>query len=432
MTKKKILTFRFLLVPMMILAACAPTATEAPAVTQETIKTQETVVVEHPTEEPVQTEAPELEKKLTCTISIWHSFDEDEFMSLEGVLDTFQESNPDVQFDILYVPSDDMKSKFETSAGEGGGPTFLIGSAYWGPEFSDSLLITDVSQIANDEFLDTISPIALETVEYKDGLLGLPINMTGVLMFRNSNIILDAPTTLDELITAAQAATNGDIVGSYLDYGLFLSAGHLHALGGQLMDAEGNPTFNDEKSLEWIEMMRKFGEGGLIENNTDNDVNLFQEGRVGIIIDVLWNAENFAEAIGSENLEVDPWPADMSGYVQTDVIFLNANFASEDLNCSWTFLEFMYSTEAQELFSDQSMAGYIPTIEAAGADRFQRKVLDAFENGTPYPVIPEMGAYWEPLDTALFSTIEQGADPAEALQAAEDAVVERVEEIHGE
>ena len=79
------------------------------------------------------------------------------------------------------------------------------------------------------------------------------------------------------------------------------------------------------------------------------------------------------------------------------------------------------------------MAGYIPTIVGVEVtDPIQQQVYVAFAGGTAFPVIPEMGAYWDPVNNALLSVIEQGTDPAEALQAAEDAVVAKVAEIRGE
>jgi maltose-binding protein MalE len=173
MSKKNFLKIRILVIAVMVLVACTPTANEEPVVTQAL------VITEKPTEVPVMTKEPELEIDLACTISLWHSLNEDEFASLDGVLTAFQEIYPDAQFDVLFVPLDDMKGKFETSAGNGGGPSVLIGSSYWGPEFYDSLLIDDVSEFTSNEFLDTISQAALDTVEYKDGLLGLPIKHYG-------------------------------------------------------------------------------------------------------------------------------------------------------------------------------------------------------------------------------------------------------------
>ena len=53
----------------------------------------------------------------------------------------------------------------------------------------------------------------------------------------------------------------------------------------------------------------------------------------------------------------------------------------------------------------------------------------AFEAGAVFPVIPEMGAYWESIDNALKSVFDEGADPAEALQTAYDSITAKIEEI---
>lgn len=424
MSKKIFLILSLLIVTAMTLAACAPAATPTEAPPAET---EEPVA----TEEPVETEEPAM--GLACTVSLWHSLKENEIESLNGVAAAFQESNPDVEFDFLFTPHEDIRGKFETAAATGGGPSILYGSADWGPSMYDALLLTDVSEFASDEFLATINSAALGSVQYSDAIVGLPINVKGVLMFRNASIVPEAPSTFDELVEMAQAATSGDVLGADLEYGLFFSTGHLHALGGALLDAEGDPTFNDDKGVAWAEMIKRFEEAGPVENNNDNDVNLFLESKAGIIIDGLWNAARLAEAIGAENLVIDPWPADMSGYVQTDNIYLNANLTGDDLECGWAFMEFMLSPEAQVFFSDPTMAGNIPSILGVEVtDPIQKQALAAFAGGTAFPVIPEMGAYWDPVNNALLSVIEQGTDPAEALQAAEDAVVAKVAEIRGE
>lgn len=422
MYKKILILLGLLVVSAMILGACAPATaepTEAPPAEPDEPAAPE------PTEEP--------EMGLACTVSLWHSLKENEIASLNEVAAAFGEMHPDVEFDFLFTPHEDIRSKFETAAASGGGPSILYGSADWGPSMYDALLITDVSEFASDEFLATINPAALGSVEYSDALVGLPINVKGVLMFRNASIVPDAPASFDDLVAAAQAATDGDIFGAHLEYGLFFAAGHLHGLGGALLDAEGNPTFNDEKGVEWVEMIKRFEEAGPVENNNDNDVNLFLEGKSGIIIDGLWNAARLSEGIGAENLVIDPWPAGMSGYVQTDNLYLNANLTGDDLECSWAFMQFMLSPEAQTSFSEPSMAGNIPAILGLEVtDPIQQQALAAFAGGAAFPVIPEMGAYWDPVNNALLSAVEQGTDPAEALQAAYESVEAKVAEIRGE
>ena len=59
------------------------------------------------------------------------------------------------------------------------------------------------------------------------------------------------------------------------------------------------------------------------------------------------------------------------------------------------------------------------------------QAVEAFALGAPFPVIPEMGAYWGPMDTAIKSVIDEGADPADVLAAAFDSITAAIEEIRG-
>jgi len=428
---------------VLVNTACSPNSGTVTQTPQEMTSTPSEEPTEEPMEEPTEVQetvesedinpSNQIEVAIPCTISLWHSFDENEIKSLLDISAAFKEIYPEVEFDFLYTPNYDLKGKFEDDAIVGGGPSILIGSAEWGPTLFDLGLIQDVSGFADDELLDLINPNALGSVQYGDALIGLPLNMKGVLLFRNSEIITEAPGSFEELIDYAQAATDGDIIGAYLDYGLFYSAGHLFALGGNLMDEEGNPAFNDEKGVEWMEELKRFNEAGLIDFNGDNDFNLFLENRVGFIIDVLSSAAVLAEAIGPEKLEIDPWPENMSGFVQSDGIYLNSSLTGQDLECGWSFMEFLLSPDSQGVFSDPTMANFVPAlIDLELIDPLQKQASIAFADGIAFPVIPEMSAYWDPLNNALLSVVEFGSDPAEALLIAEESVNANLEEPGGD
>ena len=437
--KQLLLTCSYTVFAALVTTACSPSsgaATPSPSPSPQvtiTIPSEEPNDVQETAESEEISPSDHLEVAYPCTISLWHSFDENEIKSLLDVSDAFKEVYPEVEFDFLYIPSYDLKGKFEDEAISGGGPSIMIGSAEWGPSLFDLDLIQDVSDFADNEFLNSINPNALGSVQYGDALIGLPLNVKGVLLFRNNEIISEAPGSFDELVDSAQAATDGNIIGAYLDYGLFYSAGHLYAIGGNLMDEEGNPAFNDEKGVEWMQELVRFNEAGLIDFNGDNDLNLFLENRVGIIVDVLSNTAELAEAIGPEKLEIDPWPKDMSGFVQSDGIYLNTNLTAQGLECAWTFMEFLLSSESQGLFSDPSMANFVPALlNLELEDPLINQASIAFAEGTPFPVNPEMSAYWDPLNNALLSVVELGSDPAEALSIAEDSVITNLEELGGD
>jgi maltose-binding protein MalE len=224
-------------------------------------------------------------------------------------------------------------------------------------------------------------------------------------------------------------------VGADLERGFFFSAAHLNGIGGLLMDDSGNPLFNDEKGVEWLTLLDSFSEAGPAEYNNDNDVNLFKAGQAGIIIDGTWNMSGLAEAIGAENLAIDPWPAygeegHLSGYVQTENIYLGANAEGDDQMAAWAFIEFFVTPEAQAILA---RVGHIPAVVGVPiTDPLMTEASLAFEQGTAFPVIPEMGAYWESMDNALQRVFDEDADPAGALQTAYDSIVAKIEEIRGQ
>ena len=420
MYKKFMPVLAILLIAAFVLSACK-TTTVAPT----------TAPVVEATVAPVET--------LKGTVTIWQGWKEAEITSLNEVIAAFQAANPDVKFDVLYVPFDDLRGKFETAASTGGGPSLLIGGADWGPALYDANLLADITSMADAEFLATISPAALGATQYKGALIGLPETVKGVILYRNKTIIAEPAMNLDDFIAKAKAATTGDVMGADYEYGFFFASATLNGVGGTLMDASGNPTFNDAKGVEWVNTLLKVKAAGIpMENNNDNDVNSFKAGKVGWIIDGTWNITALAEAIGTANLAIDTWPTPLSGYTQTENIYLSANATGDDQAASWAFMKYFLSAEAQKTLADVGTtaapkAGHIPaTLGVEVTDPLLKQAAAALAAGAAFPVIPEMGAYWDPMNNVLLSAINEGKDPATLLQAAFDAVTAKIKEIRGQ
>jgi arabinogalactan oligomer/maltooligosaccharide transport system substrate-binding protein len=412
MTKKFWTLLSILLIAVLALAACTPAATPAPTAGGESQAGGETT-------------------QLSGTISIWHSLKEGEIEGMNAAVSAFQEKYPDVTFDILFVPDDDLRGKYETAAATGGGPTMTVAHADWGPAWYDASLVTDLSGMASSDFQASINQAALDSVKYKNAIVGLPLGLKGVVLYRNASIISDAPTSFDDLVAKAKAATQGDVVGASLERGFFFSAGDLHALGGKVMTPEGDPAFNTPEGVAWLNETNRFSEAGPAEYNTDNDVNLFKAGKAGMIIDGTWNLNDLAAAIGADNLKVDPWPTNMSGYVQNDNIYLNANATGDNKDATWAFMQFLLAPETQASIAENN-TGFIPAANGVTvSDRLRQESITAFADGVAFPVIPEMNAYWGPMETAQKSVYDEGADPAAALATAEESINSAIVEIRG-
>jgi len=93
---------------------------------------------------------------------------------LTEVISNFQKMNPNVQFDVLYVPFDDLRGKYETATGTGGGPTVLIGASDWGPASTMPSSLPTCLRWPGDAVAQDINNAALGAVRYKNAVIGLP------------------------------------------------------------------------------------------------------------------------------------------------------------------------------------------------------------------------------------------------------------------
>ena len=375
--------------------------------------------------EPVGSPAMAPPSSAPVTVSIWHSWSESEVVVLDDVLQAFQKVHPNVYFDVLYIPFDELFRIFQVAAYRGGGPSILLAPAEWGPELYDQGMVAAVDDLAVPAFLERINPAALEAARYRNALISLPHSIRrGVVMYRNRQIIPNAPATFDDLVSAAKAATSGGRVGAYLERGYFYSTGHLAGLGGQLMDTEGKPAFNDQTGLAWLDLLVGFERAGPVSFNTNRDLDLFKAGRVGVIIDGTWSREALVQAIGSENLAIDPWPAYrdgyLSGYLQTDNIFLAARATGDERYAALQFFGFMLAPEVQAVLT---RADHIPALKDVESERdWMEPVMRAFLGGTAFPSHPTTSLYWDPLETAMGYVFNRSALPAPALKQASDTI----------
>lgn len=366
------------------------------------------------------------------TVTIWHAFDETQRSILFRHISAFQSQYPDVQFDVWYVPLLDLQARFEEAMSQGAGPTILIAPAEWGPRLFDKGYIQELTDLVTDKLTDPLNPAAVEEGVYNYRQIGLPLSLKGVVLFRNKSIIASQPESFEQLVAMATTATGGGKVGADLERSFYFSGGHLMGLGGLLMDADGMPAFQQDDyaiAQKWLFLLKEFEQAGMTEFNSDNDVRLFKDNRVGMIIDGTWNMYNLAGEIGPLNLAIDPWPTyqdgHLSGFIQADNIFLTAQAKEEANQISWLFLRSFYTTEAQLSLADVGMIPPIRVsiIEGDGGslrvnDPFIWQAMVAFDHGCAYPIQPEMNLYLTQMDVSLQAYLTQGMNSKMALQKA--------------
>lgn len=354
-------------------------------------------------------------------VTLWHPYSGTEAAALGAVIGAFEITHPEIDIEPVSFLYQGLRLAYETAAAAGSAPALLMGEVDWGVSFYQQGYAADLSTLASPALLGTLDPLALQAVEYQGALVGMPYTKRGVLLFRNPSILSQPASTYPELAAAALAATQGGITGAHLERGFFFAAGHLYGLGGRLMDENGCPAFNDATGVEWVNLLESFADIGPTTTYTDTDLTAFQAGTTGVIIDGSWNLEEITLSVGPGNLAIDPWPTPLGGYVQVNSIHLNPASEAVVQDAAWIFIEYLLSPAAQTLLLS---AYHLPVvIGVAIADPLLAQANTALLGGVSFPTQPQLAAYWEPMDIALRSVYEAGADPAAALIQAQRVIL---------
>ncbi len=444
MFNRKMFLITLVLAFAMLLGACrpdGPDVTQAPPPTQTSASGQpeNTPVPNTPTQanpqpEPTVTTAPEnptaTQAAVTpkTTLTIWHSFNEKETQALNQLIMAYQAANPGVQFDVLYTPVNDLRGRFEQAATGTSGPTILLAPADWGLAYYDADLVQDLTSLFAD-VVPQLNEAAVSTARYSNALVGLPYTVKGVVLYRNSSIIDAAPTTFADLLSKAQAATQGEeIFGASLERGFYFAAAHLHAQGGQLMDEEGYPAFNNEAGVAWMQMLKDFADAGPTSYYTDQDLTRFRDGKAGMMIDLTMNLSSLQASLG-ENLVIDPWPQGMSGYVQTDHMYLSARAEGETVSAAVAFMNFVVSPEGQAFLAGGGLIPVNPNTQVNNS--LINQAAAALAGGVPYPLAPELAGYWGSMDAALAAVYNNELPIQDAINGAIETITNAVNNIKG-
>lgn len=412
-----------LLVFVLAFSACARAE-----VTPSFFPDQPDIIPKTPSLPPVRTAFP-TEEILRGTISIRHSWDETKLPVLAQIIKNFQALYPNVLFDVMFIPKDILFDRFAADSREGIGPTLLLAPAEWGPSLFDQGLVSDITGDVNQNVLDTLNQPALKAAEYEEQLIGLPYTIQGVVLFRNQGIITIKPDTFHDLMMLAQTSSQGDVIGAYLERSFFYSGAHLSGIGGQLIDENNLPGFNNGKGIEWLELLKLFEQAGPTCFFSDDDLERFKAGKVGWIIDGTWNISVLEDAIGGDKLAIDPWPVygdgRLSGYVTSENIYLNAKTNPGDRRAALRFMEFLVSPESQTLLAENELIPSAIHVFLSSSDQsnLMSQAIQALSGGAPYPVHPEISIYRQNIDNALRAYLEQGVPADQALQNAQDMIL---------
>lgn len=386
------------------------------------------------------------------TLVLWHAKQDAEGDGLLALIEAFNAQSESTVVEQVFNPSGTMQDSFRTAAGAGEGPDMIFWANDSTGEWARSGLVADISEHITDELREQVAESGWGTFTFEDGIYGVPINAKTLALFYNRSLLLDAPETWEDVLEASSdLAANEGISGINFQNGFFHSAGFLYALGGSLMDEEGNAAFAPDTEgfdamvdyLQFHQDMYNLSQdpaSGVLVNG-DSPVPGFQDvsnPTVAIVYDGIWNLAQYESDLG-DDLGVALMPALENGsvpalFAQTDGIYPNANLANDEakMNSYIEFMTFLTSEEGQQIGLEE--AGWLPVNSNVSIDDSPnlQTFAEQFALGTPFPNRAELSVFWGPMADAIAAVSAGGESPEEVATRTYETIQTAIDEMHAE
>jgi maltose-binding protein MalE len=406
-TKNRWTLLSLVLVSAVLLGACG-TPTAAP--TEEVME---------PTQPPAPapTEAP---PEPEATIVIWA--DETRAPILQELADEFL-ATYNVGLDVQQVA--DINDQLPIAAPAGEGPDIFIGPHDRLGGWVDSGLVAPIDLGAKaDQFLD----VAVQGFTYGGQLYGMPYAVENMALFRNTDLVPEAPATWEDLLAAGAALQDAGTT----TYTLALEDNGykvypiLTAFGGYVFGRSEDGTWNpadlgidSEGMIEagnWIVDHVAAGHISPNANTADTAETLFESGDVPFIMTGPWALEGFRTA--GVPFAISPFPGDSQPFGGIQGFMISA--FSENALLAQAFLTEFVATEdvMRKLYeAGDRPSAFLPVLETTD-DPDLAAFGEAGENAALMPAIPEMGAVWGSWNAAVVLVITGEDTPENAFGTA--------------
>ncbi len=318
---------------------------------------------------------------------------------------------------------------FDEAIRAGKQPTILIGPSSWGPSFANRKVLVDIEPRVPSELVDSLQPLAWSQASYAGAVTGLPIDLQGVVLYRNRQVAPQPVPDFESWLKAARATSDKFPKDPVLDLGFTYSGSQLAACGGTLLKAGGGIGFDDATGLCWLTLLSRLREVGPLTFDTDTAHAAFMAGHSGWLIGLTAEESQLRESLGTGNLAIDAWPIyppsgkALAGFVWTENAYMIAGARPQDQDAAWALMMSLVSPEAQNRFASADGARLLPVIKgAAPGDALLAQALSELTQGVAMPLAADMTIYSIPLGRAVQSVAGQGGDPVAALKRATELI----------
>lgn len=245
----------------------------------------------------------------------------------------------------------------------------------------------------------------VESATYNGTLYALPQNTNGQLLFRNTEIVPEAPATWKDLTASCEAAKakHVDCLTTQLKQyeGLTVNtAGFIEGWGGHILDDSGAPAVDSEDSKAGVQaLVDGYKDGSISKNSisaTEEETNLsFVAGETAYAINWPYMYTNAAESTSAVKgkFEVSPLVGKDGVGVSTLGGYNNGiNVNSKNKATALDFMKFIVNEDNQKSFADNSFPPVLASIyddeSLVAKYPYLPALKKSLENAAPRPVSP--------------------------------------------
>jgi arabinogalactan oligomer / maltooligosaccharide transport system substrate-binding protein len=347
--------------------------------------------------------------------------------------------------ELVTVPDADFRTRLSLAAPEGDGPDAF------GPVAHDWIGEVALQGIAmpwsEDEIhgFDDIAESVVSSVMYEGEIYGYPVFSESLALFYNRDIIDEPPTTWEDLVEKANAATEGDQYGfAFQVVEQYYQGAFFHAFGSYIFrETDGALDYNDiglnnEGGVEAAKFLRDMfnnqeppmPEDIIDQANAGSFLDGFEEsGLLGMRINGPWREPALRDAgidFGVAPLPTAPNGEPLQPFSGIQVFEVNAY--GEQTEAAKDLVNFLGSNEGVSLmiegFNKPPVRGELRDF-ATELNPNLGIYMEQVENAVPMPNIPQMAQVWGPWGDAMVGIIVNNVSD-EDVQALLDTAVEQI------
>lgn len=365
--------------------------------------------------------------------------------AIEEFAAQFGEQNG-VEITVTEKQFDQLRDEFSTAAPAGEGPDIIIGAHDWLGQLVTAGVVAPVDLGARTEEFDEV---AIQAMTYEGQLYGVPYAVENLALFRNTDLVPDAPETMEDVHdTALELQESGEAETGFLlptdppdpyhNYPFFT------AEGGYVFAYEEGEGYNPDDlgidsdgGIAAAEQFAEWVEDGFIKTGVSGSLvqEQFGAGDAAFAVTGPWalvqDGNGFEET--GVNFEVTPIPPLDGGTPQPFVGvqgFMVSSFAENALVAQTFVTEAMTTEEAQMALFEANRRP--PALTAAQEQIADDPTFAAFaeagSDGRPLPAIPEMGSVWEAWTNAYALIYNGDEAPDKAFEDAAEQIRTLIED----